>query len=112
MRTKEIGIITLMCLLLLYFYKTPILNTKDAVLKAEMYLKNPLKQSYTAQLNVNVMELTADQINTQLHHQTGMLNRMLNRKEWVIMLQFDNRNPTVVIDAHNGKLIQIIGATN
>ncbi len=103
-----------MCLLLflLYSYKTPILDTKDAVLKAEMYLNNPPQQTYTAQLNVNVMELTADQINTQLHHQTGMLNRMLNRKEWVIMLQFDNRNPTVVIDAHNGKLIQIIGATN
>ncbi len=96
----------------IFFYKTPILDTKDAVLKAEMYLNNPPQQTYTAQLNVNVMELTAEQIKTQLHHQTGMLNRMFNRKEWVIMLQFDNRNPTVVIDAHNGKLIQIIGATN
>ncbi|MFJ5791205.1 hypothetical protein ACIQXW_01515 [Lysinibacillus sp. NPDC097162] len=108
------NIVTLMglLLLLLYFYKTPMLDTKDAVLKAEMYLNNPPQHTYTAQMNVNVKELTTEQINTQLHNQTGMLNRMFNRKEWVIMLQFDNRNPTVVIDAHNGKLIQIIGATH
>jgi len=72
---------------------------------AEMYLNNSPQQTYTAQLNVNVTEPTAEQINTRLHHQTGMLNQMFNRKEWVIMLQFDNRNPTVMIDAHNGKLI-------
>jgi|GEM_PF-2442412 len=88
------------------------LDTKDAVLKAEMYLNNPPEHTYIAPINVNVMELEGEQIHTQLHNQTGMFNQLFNRMQWEITFQFEYQGPTVIIDAHNGKLIQIIGAMN
>lgn len=86
------------------------LDTKDAVLKAEMYLNNPPEHTYLTP--INVMELEGEQIHTQLHNQTGMFNQLFNRMQWEVTFQFVYQGPTVIIDAYNGKLIQIIGAMN
>ncbi|MFJ7667575.1 hypothetical protein ACIQXI_10715 [Lysinibacillus sp. NPDC097195] len=105
---------TLLCLILLifYFYKPTILDTRDAVLQAEMYLNKPPDHTYMAPIKVNVRELAAEQIQTQLFNQNGILDRMFNRMQWEITFHLDNSSTTVVIDAYNGKLIQIIGALN
>ena len=110
MKNKLIWICLL--LVIVYFYRPLILDTKDAVLIAEMYLNNPPEHTYIAPINVNVMELAGEHIQTQLYNQTGMFNQLFNRMQWEVTLQFEYRSSTVVIDAHNGKLIQIIGGLN
>lgn len=96
----------------LYIYKSPIMSTGEAIIRAEEILQNPPNERRKTISYLGLKEIQMDNINALLYSKNGLLNELTNRKQWEVTIKYNGTKPTVVIDAHTGDFIDIYGPVN
>ena len=105
----RLGVI--LTVLFLYLYQAPVMSTDEAIIKAEGHLKNP-PEEWKEISNVDFKENPPDEISTSLNQKDGLWNRITNRNQWEVTIKFSGAEPTVIMDAYTGKIIDIYGSLN
>ncbi|MEK4231391.1 hypothetical protein [Solibacillus sp. FSL H8-0538] len=111
---KKILIILVAALMIcfLYFYKSPVISTDVALNNAEKYLLNP-PEEWANSISFNSLEeLTDENISVYLEQQYGLWNEITNRMQWEVTIKSSEIESTIVMDAHTGKFIDLIGGFN
>ena len=106
-----LGLGVILTMLFLYLYQAPVMSTGEAIIKAEVHLKNP-PEEWKEISNVDLKENPPDKISTSLNQKDGIWNRITNRKQWEVTIKFSGAEPTVIMDAYTGKIIDIYGPLN
>jgi hypothetical protein len=106
---KLAGLIVSMAMVSLYFYQSPMMSTWEAVMSVEKHLQNPPEEWGNSIPPIDVKEIPIENINAVLSQQGGFWNQLTNRMQWEVTVKYSGIEPTVVMDAYNGKLINIYG---
>ncbi|MFJ7648646.1 hypothetical protein ACIQ1H_13985 [Lysinibacillus sp. NPDC097279] len=112
MKRLLLGLVVITIMIFLYIYKSPIMSSGEAIIKAEEILQNPPKEWRNTISYLDLKEIQMDNINVFLYPKNGLLNELTNRKQWEVRIEYNGIEPTVVIDAHTGSLINIYGPMN
>ena len=104
-----VGLIVLMVLVSLYYYKSPIMSSGEAIISIEEYLKNPPQEWGNSMTPANLEDIPMESISAVLNRRTGFLNELTNRKQWEITVKYNGIEPTFVIDAHTGDFLDLYG---
>ncbi|MEG0383108.1 hypothetical protein [Solibacillus cecembensis] len=93
-----------------YFYKSPIISSDVALINAEKYLLNP-PEEWGVSIYFNGLEgIPEEYIRVNLSQKHGFWNELLNRMQWEVTIKSPKMGATVMIDAHTGDFINLIGA--
>ena len=108
---KKILIVLVSALILcfLYFYKSPVISTDVAIHNAEKYLLNPPEEWANA---ISFTGFEDENIHVHLAQKQGLWNELTNGMQWEVTIQSSELNATMIMDAHSGKVIDLIGAFN
>lgn len=106
------GVLLVLGILFLYHYQKPILTTEEAVVQAYDHLKNPPQGAGIEEIQLELRNIPADNIQLKLHSKEGFFNEWFNKKQWEVTIEYQSVEPTVVIDAYTGKLVEITGPLN
>lgn len=112
MNVKEIRVFFLIISILigfLYFYKSPILSSNEAIINVEQYLLNPAEEWGRISFD-GLEEIPEENIQAHLFPKPGFLNELFNKMQWEITIKSSEMHVTVIIDGHNGDFIGIFGA--
>lgn len=112
MKKILVGLAVIVAMIILYQYKSPIMSTEEAIISIEKHLQNPPKESRKAISYMDLKEIPIENISTVLNQKNGFLNELTNRKQWEVTVKYNGIEPTVVIDAHTGDLIDMYGPFN
>lgn len=99
------ALLTFLLAAVAFLYQKPILTTDEAAMRAEGILKNPPAEWGNANLDAE-LKVMPENISANLVVSKG---RFFSRYQWEITVRYNDRMPTVIIDAYNGKYIDIYG---
>lgn len=88
------------------------MGTGEATIKAVEHLQNPPEESKVSIPYVELKDIPPESINGHLKQRDGLLNKVMNRQQWEITINYQGIEPTVVMDAYNGKYIDMYGSLN
>lgn len=54
--------------------------------------------------------IPSEDIHIHLFERTGFWNKLFNRMQWEVTIKAPEMNATIMIDAHNGEFINLVGA--
>lgn len=57
-------------------------------------------------------EITPEVISVNLIPKQGFWNKLTNKMQWEVQLEYNGTSPTFVMDAYTGKFIDIYGLLN
>ena len=77
----------------------------------EKYLLNPSEEWGTISFD-GLEGIPDDDIHVNLSEKSGFLNELFNRMQWEVTIKAPEMKATIVIDAHSGNFIDLIGAFN
>ncbi|MGG0644554.1 hypothetical protein ABE021_11495 [Sporosarcina gallistercoris] len=95
-----------------YSYQKPILETNEAIDHAKKHLVTPPEEWKTSfpkegeeivSLKVNRTELTKHQ---------GFWSGLMNKRKWEVVLEYESKQVTVVINAYTGEFVGMYGPLN
>lgn len=103
-----LGIVIVLAVFFAYEYQKPIMTTGEATKHALTCLNNPPKK-----LGIKPFNRTINNIQTvqaSLEPKSGFLSKLTNGREWRVTLIFKgSEEPTVTMNAYNGKCIGVSG---
>ncbi len=107
-------ILGLLVIMAISFYQSqkPIMSTGEAKLKAEEHLQNPSKEWGDSIPKVDVKSLSSEAVETSLRIKRGFYYGLTNQRQWEVTIKYQGMEPTVVMDAYTGELIEIYGPLN
>ena len=112
MKKILIALITALILCFLAFYNSPVISTDVAIHNAEQYLLNPPEEWANAISFTSFEELTDENIHVYLAQKQGLWHDITNGMQWEVTIQSSEINATMIMDAHSGKVIDLIGGFN
>lgn len=93
-----------------YVYKTPVISTQAALIHAEKYLLNP-PEEWGDSIVFNGLEgIPEENIRVNLSERQGLWHELMNSMQWEVTIKSPENESTVIMDAHTGECIEIIGA--
>lgn len=93
-----------------YVYKTPVISTQAALIHAEKYLLNP-PEEWGDSIVFNGLEgIPEENIRVNLSERQGLWHELMNSMQWEVTIKSSENESTVIMDAHTGEFIEIIGA--
>ena len=94
-----------------YEYQKPILTTEEATNYAVLCLNVPPKELGIKALDINFDDITLKQLS--IDTKNGFFNQHTNKRDLSITLKTKNgEEPTVKINAYNGKCLEVTGPLN
>ena len=109
---KKIALVFIIAVIIgfAYMYKSPIISSQTALIQAENYLLNPQEEwGYSIIFN-GLEDIPEENIRVNLSEQQGFWNELTNRMQWEVTIKAPENESTVIMDAHTGDFIEIIGA--
>ncbi|WP_409276181.1 hypothetical protein V1499_11365 [Neobacillus sp. SCS-31] len=104
-------LLVLLIICFAYAYQKPIMTTLEATNNAVLCLNNPPKE-----LGIKADDITFDditQVMFSIYAKSGFLNRITNQRELSVTLKTSNgKQPTIRMDAYNGKCLGVTGPLN
>jgi hypothetical protein len=86
--------------------------TGEAIIKAEKHLQNPPEEWGKSISYIELKDIPPENIRATLNQKKGFFNKLFNRRQWEITIKYNDIEPTLVIDAYNGQLINLYGPIN
>jgi hypothetical protein len=99
-------------MLFVYLYQAPVMSSAEAIIKAQNHLNNLPKEWGESLSCVDLKEIPPEDIRTSLNQRDGLWNRLTNKKQWEVTINFNGTEPTVIMNAYTGKFIDIYGPLN
>ena len=96
----------------LFQYQAPIISTDEVIINIEKQLKNPSKEWGKSLSFGDLEEITPEVISVNLIPKQGFWNKLTNKMQWEVQLEYNGTSPTFVMDAYTGKFIDIYGLLN
>lgn len=93
-----------------YVYKTPVISTQAALIHAEKYLLNPPEEWGDSIIFNGLEGIPEENIRVNLSQQHGFWHELTNSMQWEVTIKSPENESTVIMDAHTGECIEIIGA--
>lgn len=109
MKKIVLGLVAIILMTFLYLYQSPIMNTVEAIIKAEKHLQNPPEEWAKSIPNVDLKKVPIENVSAVLQQKGGFWNQLTNRMQWEVTIKYSGIQPTVVMDAYTGKFIDIYG---
>lgn len=112
MKKLLFGLVIIIAIFFSYSYQLPIMSTWEALDNAEKHLKNPPKEWEKSFSDYEWSDTPLENVVVSLNQKSGFWSDLTNRMNWEITIKNNGAEPTVVIDAYTGKLIDIYGPLN
>lgn len=94
-----------------YVYQKPILTTDEATGYAVLCLNVPPKKLGIKAVDINFQDITLEKLS--IDTKSGYFNQFTNQRELSVTLKTKNgEEPTVRMDAYNGKCLEVTGPLN
>lgn len=106
------GLVIIMAMIFLYSYQLPIMSTWEAIDSAEKHLQNPPKEWGKSFSDYDWNDTPLENVVVSLNQKNSFWSNLTNRMNWEVTIKNNGSEPTVVIDAYTGKLIDIYGPLN
>jgi len=106
------GLLIIMAICFSYFYQIPIMGIGEATIKAVEHLQTPPEELKVSIPYVELKDISPESINAHLKRRDGLLNKLTNRQQWEITINYQGIEPTVVMDAYTGKYIDMYRPLN
>lgn len=105
------GILVFLILCFAYVYQKPILTTVEATDYSVLCLNVPPKELGIKAFDINFDDITLEKLS--IDKKSGFFNRFTNQREVSVTLKTINgEEPTVRMDAYNGKCLEVTGPLN
>lgn len=88
------------------------MSTGEATIKAVEHLKTPPEEFKVSIPYVELKDIPPENISVHLKPRNGLLNKLANRQQWEVTINYQGIEPTVVMDAYTGKYIDMYGPLN
>lgn len=88
------------------------LSSEEAITSAEMHLQNPPIEWEKTISEVDFHTISKENITISLNQKDGFWNTLTHKQQWEITVKYNGIEPTLVIDAYTGKLIDLFGPLN
>ncbi|MFD1927474.1 PepSY domain-containing protein [Sporosarcina siberiensis] len=112
MKKLLFGLVIIIAMFFSYSYQLPIMSTGEAIVSAEKHLQNPPKEWGKSFSDYDWNETPLENVVVSLNQKSDFWSNLTNRMNWEVTLKNNGAEPTVVIDAYTGKLIDIYGPLN
>ncbi|WP_301107204.1 PepSY domain-containing protein [Sporosarcina sp.] len=112
MKKLLLVLVMIIVMFFLYSYQLPIMSTGEAIDSAQKHLQNPPKEWGKTFSDYDWNDTTLENVVVSLNQKNGFWNNLTNRMNWEVTIKNNGSEPTVVIDAYTGKLIDINGPLN
>lgn len=86
--------------------------TWEAIDSAEKHLQNPPKEWGKTFSDLDWNDTSLENVSLSLTPKSNFWSKLTNRMNWEVTIKNNGLEPTVVIDAYTGKLIDIYGPLN
>ncbi len=106
------GLASIIVLIFIYHYQSPIMITGEAILQAEQHLQNPPKEWKNSISYIDLKEVPPENITASLKQKRGFWSEMLNKRQWEVTITYNGTQPTVIMDANTGEFIDLYGPLN
>ncbi|AZU62516.1 hypothetical protein [Neobacillus mesonae] len=94
-----------------YVYQKPILTTGEATDYAVLCLNVPPKESGIKAVDINFADITLEKLS--IDTKSGFFNQFTNQRELSVTLKTKNgEEPTIRMDAYNGKCLEVTSPLN
>jgi hypothetical protein len=105
------GILVFLIICFAYVYQKPILTTGEATDYSVLCLNAPPKELGIKAVNINFDDITLEKFS--IDKKSGFFNQFTNQRELSVTLKTRNgEEPTVRMDAYNGKCLEVTGPLN
>lgn len=104
--------ISIMIMIFLYSYQKPIISFEEAIAGAEKYLQNQEEEKSKSLEKLDWNNTPSENISVSLNQKYGFWNEITNNVNWEVAIKYKGHEPTVIINAYTGKLIEIHGPLN
>ncbi|WHY77325.1 hypothetical protein QNH20_25170 [Neobacillus sp. WH10] len=99
-------ILVLLIICFTYEYQKPILTTGEAIDNAFLCLVFPPERLGIKAVDINYYDITLEKLS--IDKKSGFFNKFTNQRELSVTLKTKNgEEPTVRIDAYNGKCLEV-----
>lgn len=112
MKKLVFSLTILIAMIFLYSYQMPIMSTSEAIASAEKHLQNPPNEWGKTFSSVDWNDTPLENVSATLSQKNNFWNNLTNKMNWEVTIKHNGQEPTVVIDAYTGKLIDIYGPVN
>ncbi|PIC67629.1 hypothetical protein CSV71_10400 [Sporosarcina sp. P21c] len=112
MKKLLFGLVIIIAMFFSYSYQLPIMSTWEALDHAEKHLQNPPKEWGKSFSDYDWNDTPLENVAVSLNQKSGFWSNLTNRMNWEVTIKNNGVEPTVVIDAYTGKLIDIFGPLN
>jgi len=106
------GLVIIIVIIISYSYQLPIMSTSEAIDSAEKHLQNPPKEWEKTLSGLDGNDAQLENVSLSLTPKSNFWSKLTNRMNWEVTIKNSDSEPTVVIDAYTGKLIEIYGPLN
>lgn len=105
-----LGIVIVLIVFFAFEYQKPVMTTGNATQKAIACVNNPPKNLAIEPINFTFDDLQT--VHLSIDTKSGLFNQLTNHRELSVTLVFKGAEPTVKINAYNGKCIEVTGPLN
>ncbi|MFJ5717460.1 hypothetical protein [Neobacillus sp. NPDC093127] len=111
LKKKVFLILVFLIIYIAYLYQKPILTTEEATGYAVLCLNFPPKESGKKAFDIYVHDVTLEKLS--IDTKSGIFNQFTNQRELSVTLKTKNgEEPTIRMDAYNGKCLEVTGPLN
>lgn len=112
LKKLSIVLVGITTMIFLYLHQLPTMSTIEAIISSEKHLQHPPEEWGKSILYVEIKDIPFENISAVLNPQNGFWNQLTNQMQWEVTVKYNGIEPTIVMDAGTGKLIEIFGPLN
>lgn len=107
-----IGLSIFLIMIFLYSYQKPIISSEKAIASAKLYLQNQEEAMSKSLEKFDWTNTPSENISVSLNQKYDFWSKLTNKVDWEVRINYQGQEPTVIINAYTGKLIEIYGPLN